>query len=203
MGADQDLIQKLMISKKIMDKHNQTPRSGVQGNMDVNMSSPEVQSFNTPSANYNIPNGIMDDPTSQINQPLMSEAAIPKQGGEVTEDRIMNSNLPDEIKRLMIEHPISQPNNMSGPSLSNDLVERASKLMGNSGNQSKTMTQQPQQTQTQIPNNFREVLKEVVTEVLTDSGVISESSTKSNESFTFKVGKHIFEGKVVKVRKTK
>ena len=203
MGADQDLIQKLMISKKIMDKHNQTPRNGVQGNMDVNMSSPEVQSFNTPNVKYNIPNGIMDDPTSQINQPLMSEAAIPKQGGEVTEDRIMNSNLPDEIKRLMIEHPISQPNNMSGPSLSNDLVERASKLMGNSGNQSTTMTQQPQQTQTQIPNNFREVLKEVVTEVLTDSGVISESSTKSNESFTFKVGKHIFEGKVVKVRKTK
>lgn len=203
MGADQDLIQKLMISKKIMDKHNQTPRNGVQGNMDVNMSSPEVQSFNAPSANYNIPNGIMDDPTSQINQPLMSEAAIPKQGGEVTEDRIMNSNLPDEIKRLMIEHPISQPNNMSGPSLSNDLVERASKLMGNSGSQSASTTQQPQQSQTQIPNNFREVLKEVVTEVLTDSGVISESSTKSNESFTFKVGKHIFEGKVVKVRKTK
>ena len=208
MKTEQDLIQKLMISKKIMDKHNQTPRSGDNiGN--VNMSSPELQTFNTPKANYNIPSDVVMS-ESQMAQPLLSEAAIPKQGGgEMSEDKILNSRLPDEIKKLMIEHPIQQPNS-TGPTLSNDLIERASQLMNNeTGNSNvsqsnpKEISQPQSQSQSQIPNNFREVLKEVVTEVLTDSGIISESSSKSNESFSFKVGKHIFEGKVVKIRKTK
>ena len=203
MKTEQDLIQKLMISKKIMDKHNQTPRSGDNiGN--VNMSSPELQTFNTPKANYNIPSDVV----MSESQPLLSEAAIPKQGGgEMSEDKILNSRLPDEIKKLMIEHPIQQPNS-TGPTLSNDLIERASQLMNNGAGNSNVSQSNPKevsqsQSQSQIPNNFREVLKEVVTEVLTDSGIISESSTKSNESFSFKVGKHIFEGKVVKIRKTK
>lgn len=200
MGTEQDLIQKLMISKKIMDKHNQTPRST---NPNIDTTSPEVQSFNTPNANYNIPNdiSISGEQTQNLNQPYLSEASIPKQSsGEITEDKILNSKLPDEIKKLMIEHPIQQPNS-GGPTLSNDLVEKASKLM-NKGSNSNTVQESNNPVST-IPNNFREVLKEVVTEVLTDSGVISESSSKSNELFTFKVGKHIFEGKVVKVRKTK
>ena len=200
MGTEQDLIQKLMISKKIMDKHNQTPRSA---NPNIDTTSPEVQSFNTPNANYNIPNdiSISGEQTQNLNQPYLSEASIPKQSsGEITEDKILNSKLPDEIKKLMIEHPIQQPNSC-GPTLSNDLVEKASKLMNKGSNNN--VVQQSNNPVSTIPNNFREVLKEVVTEVLTDSGVISESSSKSNELFTFKVGKHIFEGKVVKVRKTK
>jgi hypothetical protein len=49
-----------------------------------------------------------------------------------TKDRIMSSKLPDEIKRLMIEHPIAQPSSMGGSSvLSNDLIEKASRLMKN------------------------------------------------------------------------
>tara|TARA_Y100000389_G_C17266708_1_gene415837 strand:- start:4 stop:606 length:603 start_codon:yes stop_codon:yes gene_type:complete len=200
MGTEQDLIQKLMISKKIMDKHNQTPRTT---NSNIDTISPEVQSFNTPNANYNIPSdiSISGGQTQNLNQPYLSEAAIPKQSsGEITEDKILNSKLPDEIKKLMIEHPIQQPNS-GGPTLSNDLVEKASKLMNKGSNNN--VIQESNSPVSTIPNNFREVLKEVVTEVLTDSGVISESSSKSNELFTFKVGKHIFEGKVVKVRKTK
>ncbi len=200
MGTEQDLIQKLMISKKIIDKHNQTPRTT---NPNIDITSPEVQSFNTPNANYNIPNdiSISGEQTQNLNQPYLSEASIPKQSsGEITEDKILNSKLPDEIKKLMIEHPIQQPNS-GGPTLSNDLVEKASKLMNKGSNNN--VVQKPNNPVSTIPNNFREVLKEVVTEVLTDSGVISESSSKSNELFTFKVGKHIFEGKVVKVRKTK
>ena len=100
MGTEQDLIQKLMISKKIMDKHNQTPRSI---NSNVNTTSPEVQSFNKPNASYNIPNdmNISGEQTQNLNQPYLSEASIPKQSsGEITEDKILNSKLPDEIKKL-------------------------------------------------------------------------------------------------------
>ena len=35
----------------------------------------------------------------------------------------------------------------------------------------------------------------------TKNGLITESSEKSNEVFTFKVGKHVFEGKVTKIKK--
>ena len=75
----------------------------------------------------------------------------------------------------MIEHPIQQPNS-GGPTLSNDLVEKASKLMNKGSNNN--VVQQSNNPVSTIPNNFREVLKEVVTEVLTDSGVISESSSR-------------------------
>jgi hypothetical protein len=45
------------------------------------------------------------------------------------------------------------------------------------------------------------MLKEVVEEVLQENGILAESIQKSNEVFSFKVGKHIFEGKVTKIKK--
>jgi hypothetical protein len=45
------------------------------------------------------------------------------------------------------------------------------------------------------------MLKEVVEEVLLENGILAESTQKSNEVFSFKVGKHIFEGKVTKIKK--
>ena len=122
-----------------------------------------------------------------------------------SEDRIMSSKLPDAIKQLMIEHPINQPNNNTGPVLSDELVERASRLMGtNSINKTiqESAPQRQSQGQTVSDNKeFRKMLKEVVKEVLSENGVIVESTSKSNDVFSFKVGKHIFEGKVMKVKK--
>ena len=45
----------------------------------------------------------------------------------------MKSKLPDEIKQLMLQHPIQQPTMgvNTGVGLSEDLVERASRLMNN------------------------------------------------------------------------
>jgi hypothetical protein len=127
----------------------------------------------------------------------------------MTTDRVMASKLPDAIKRLMIEHPIEVPNSMGGGSvLSDELVEKAARLMntdarGNQVNQPKQRIQE--QTPTQQPqfNNkqLREMLKEVVEEVLLENGILAESTQKSNEVFSFKVGKHIFEGKVTKIKK--
>ena len=36
---------------------------------------------------------------------------------------------------------------------------------------------------------------------LKQNGLVTESSEKSNETFSFKVGKHVFEGKVTKIKK--
>jgi len=198
MNGEQDLINKLMVSKKMMDIHNRIPRGGVQGNIPQSegVTTPMVETHQPVNATYNIPEGVdmgsMGTPQTQIQQPQ-----------EITEDRIMSSKLPDEIKRLMLENPIEQPSMGAGPTLSNDLVEKASRLMGTNKQQPIQEQTRQAQPQTQIPSNFREMLKEVVTEVLTEKGVIAENTSKSNEVFTFKVGKHIFEGKVLKIKKTK
>jgi hypothetical protein len=38
-------------------------------------------------------------------------------------------------------------------------------------------------------------------EVLHENGLLVESESKSNEMFKFRVGQHLFEGKVVKIKK--
>jgi hypothetical protein len=192
MNSENELIQKLMMSKKIMDIHSKTPRNQTSG-MNINM--PVVEEFSTPQASYNIPQDVL----TEVNQ-----SPIPKKMNQEvpTEQRIMSSKLPDEIKRLMIEHPIAQPNSMSGPTLSNELVEKASRLMGTTPIQENN---QQQRRQTSNPNvnldDIRSVVRETVEEVLKENGLLLESTSKSSETITFKVGKHVFEGKVTKIKK--
>jgi len=197
MTNENDLIQKLMVSKKIMEKHNTIPRRA-DALPDVN--TPMVESYDAPAAKYNLPQELVQESTYQ-----------PKPQQPVTQDKILSSKLPDEIKKLMIEHPISQPNNMGGPTLSNELVDKAARLMslGSDGNgyQGKgvvkeTTSQRQSQGQNVLDNqSLRSLLKEVVQEVLSENGMITESVSKTNDIFSFKVGKHIFEGKVTKVKK--
>jgi hypothetical protein len=196
MSAEQDLINKLIISKKIMERHDTMGRNGM--NNPAAFTSPTVEEFQPVKANYNLP------------QDLLSEESIPKTyNTEVpTVDRIANSKLPDEIKRLMMEHPINQPNNsMSGPSLSNDLVEKASRLMntkanGDLINESKPRTSTPQQQTIGLSSNdIKSIVRETVEDVLKENGLLVESTRKSNEQFKFRVGQHLFEGRVTKIRK--
>ena len=197
MTNENDLIQKLMISKKIMEKHNTIPRRA-DALPDIN--TPTVESYDAPAAKYNLPQELVQESTYQ---------SKPQQ--PVTQDKILSSKLPDEIKKLMIEHPIAQPNGPTGPTLSNELVDKAARLMsiGSDGNgyQGKgivkeTTSQRQSQGQNVIDNqNLRSLLKEVVKEVLSENGMITESTSKTNDTFSFKVGKHIFEGKVTKVKK--
>ena len=207
MNSEADLIQKLMISKQIMDKHNQTPRGGMPS-MD-SYSSPQVESYEPAGAKYNIPQEFLQE-SQQIEQPYLSSIPkTPTMPQAITKDRVMSSKLPDEIKRLMIEHPIEQPTSMGGgATLSNDLVEKAARLMntdarGNQVNQPKQVVREQSQPQSTNFNmkDLKSMLREVVEEVLQENGILAESTQKSNEVFSFKVGKHIFEGKVTKIKK--
>lgn len=203
MNSEADLIQKLMISKQIMDKHNQTPR-GNMPSMD-SYSSPEVESYEPVGAKYNIPQEFLQE--SQSSEPYLSSIPkTPTMPQPLTSDRVMSSKLPDAIKRLMIEHPIEIPNSMGGGGsvLSDELVEKASRLMNlKSEPQPKQQVQERAQTQSSNFNmkELKSMLREVVEEVLQENGILSESEQKSNEVFSFKVGKHIFEGKVTKIKK--
>jgi hypothetical protein len=195
MGAEQDLIQKLMISKQIMDKHNGMSRNQTQGNV---LSSPMVEEFSPVQASYNLPPDLLSE-TSVA--PTKVNTELP------TSDRILNSRLPDEIKKLMMEHPIQQPNMgvATGSVLSNELVEKASRLMNT--NAKGDLLQQPNRPQQQInesvpnSNNLKNIIRETMEEVLKENGLLVESESKSNDLFKFRVGDHIFEGKIVRVKK--
>ena len=209
MTNELDFMEKLAISKKIMDAHNRIPTGGASPSMN-SYNTPQVENYEPVKGTYNIPQEFLQE-SQQIDQPYLSSIPkAPTMPQPLTSDRVMASKLPDAIKRLMIEHPIEVPNSMGGGGsvLSDELVEKATRLMntdarGNQVNQPKQRIQE--QTPTQQPqfNNkqLREMLKEVVEEVLLENGILAESTQKSNELFSFKVGKHVFEGKVTKIKK--
>ena len=131
--------------------------------------------------------------------------------GIPTVDAIKNSKLPDEIKRLMMEHPIAQPQQQTA-TLSNDLIEKATRLMNEKNNNytpdsSKPKTSQQLQPQSNNVNStidyklIKKMINEAVNDALSENGLIVENSEKSNEIFSFKVGKHVFEGRVTKIKK--
>jgi hypothetical protein len=179
-----DLMQKLAISKKIMDRHNDVPRG--------NATLPINENIN---ANYNIPEGMME-------QPKIQNTITTKQ---VSQDAVMNSKLPDEIKKLMIENPIVQPQ-MNGATLSDEIVEGAARLMNTNKkeiNESSVSQNINSDLKQMIRDVVRDTVKDVVKEELQNAGLISESSQKTNEVLSLRVGKHIFEGKILKIKKVK
>lgn len=203
MNSESELLQKLMVSKKIMEKHNDMGRGQTR---DVNLgSSPMVENYEAPPAKYNLPQEFMQE--QQMSQPVNQNLPMG--------DRIANSKLPDDIKRLMMEHPIQQPNMgvSSGSVLSNELIEKASRLMNSNAKGEQISETQTKRTNDIIPpqsqspsssfnaNEMREIIRETVEEVLHENGLLIESETRSSDVFKFRVGQHIFEGKVTKIKK--
>jgi len=205
-------MQKLAVSKKIMDKHNGTPRNQGGGSL------PMSENIN---ATYNVPQDMLQQqvPQQQVPQQQVPQQQVPQStnnGGPVTENAIKNSKLPDDIKKLMLENPIVQPQS-NGPMLTDDLIQGATRLMNNNTvpqtgplqNEGNTVTT----NHSTIPNNndlkqmirdvVRDTVRDVVREELKSSGIITEGNQKVNETLSLRVGKHVFEGKVLKVKKVK
>ena len=202
MNSEAELLQKLMVSKKIMEKHNDMGRGQSRNiNMGNDFSSPMVENYEAPAARYNLPADLMEE-TRPVSQPRQSNVPM--------EDRIASSKLPDEIKRLMMEHPIQQPSmGMSTDTvLSNDLIEKAARLMNTNAkgdriteSKPRQQTQQVQSSSSLTSNQIREIVRETVQDVLKENGLLVESESNSGEMFKFRVGQHLFEGKVLKVKK--
>jgi hypothetical protein len=203
------LMEKLALSKAIMDKadgikSSNSMNGGLPPTSLQQLNSPET--FDIPNVKYNIPAEFLQE-SEQTQQPYLSN--VPRENtkpvGVPTVDAIKNSKLPDEIKRLMMEHPIGQPQQQS-TTISNDVIERASRLMNANKEgyipESAKPKQQPQSSVSGIDYKLiKKMINEAVNDALHENGLITESSEKSNEVFSFKVGKHIFEGKVTKIKK--
>ncbi len=201
MNSEQDLMQRLAVSKKIMEKHSEIKRGDVRNTSQI------TESFDTPDATYNVPGDVMIEqtqtPSYDPTQPL-------------EKDKILKSKLPDEIKRLMIEQPIVQPNTMAGPTISNEVIEGAQRLMKKDTMSDFPQTQKQKITESHNSSNInmgdlktmirdvvRDTVRDVVREELQEAGMLIESTTNTNEVIQFKVGNTVFVGKVTKVKKLK
>ena len=204
------LMEKLALSKAIMDKADGIKNSGAGGLPPTSLQQlNQPETFDVPNAKYNIPAEFLQE-TSVTQQPMLSN--VPRENtkpvGVPTVDAIKNSKLPDEIKRLMMEHPIAQPQQQTA-TISNELVEKAARLMKkNDGNYlpESAKPKQVQQQTTQPSGNIdykllQKMINEAVNNALKENGLLVESTEKTNEMFSFKVGKHLFEGKVTKIKK--
>ena len=185
-----DLMQKLAISKQIMDASDRIKPGQAQATLPTN---------ENVNATYNIPQEMLQE--SQVpQQPKMPQAP--------TMDRIANSKLPDDIKKLMIEHPIQQPAfNGGGPVLSDDVIEGAARLMGREKTNESKSAPVSQTNNSDLKQMIRDVVRDtvrdVVREELQSAGLLSEGTQNTNETLSLRVGKHIFEGKVLKIKKVK
>lgn len=198
-------LEKLMMSKAIMDRHNTIGRGQVPDLTTNTM----VENFNMPNARYNInPEMLSETPQMPVSIPSPSNTAG---FTKPSVDAIKKSKLPDEIKKLMMEHPIAQPNQSPTMTMSNELIEKSRRLMGHnegsyipeSAKPKSAPIQQSEPTQNTGINYklIQKMINEAVTKSLKENGLIAESTEKSNETFSFKVGKHVFEGRVTKIKK--
>jgi len=189
MKTENDLIQKLMVSKAIMDKHQGIKRGNVDS-MALTSNIPIVEGYEPVNATYNIPQELMSE---------MSIPSTPKPSGPLTKEKVLGSKLPDEIKRLMLEHPISQPQQFS-PTLSDEIVEKATRLMGTKKPVNETYpTKKGTIIREDNGEDIKKLMKETIHEVLKETGLIGGQNTK--DTITIKVGNHIFQGTINKIKK--
>ena len=148
------LMEKLALSKAIMDKADGIKNSGAGGLPPTSLQQlNQPETFDVPNAKYNIPAEFLQE-TSVTQQPMLSN--VPRENtkpvGVPTVDAIKNSKLPDEIKRLMMEHPIAQPQQQTA-TISNELVEKAARLMKKNDGNYLPESAKPKQVQQQTTNH--------------------------------------------------
>ncbi len=205
MSGFEALQQKLVQAKAVMDRADGIPsnKKNTQGvvNESSNPNLPPVSSnFNTESINNVISN----------NTKLSSLTPI-------TEEKVRKSNLPDAIKKLMIDHPI--PEVSFGNQIPDTLIEGAAEQMKrfNGLSNNSEPTNQPSSPQKIKPTSktqklTQSSLKNLIKETLVESldNLIDERITERiverdglDESIRLVVGNTIFEGKILTTKKIK
>tara|TARA_B100000287_G_scaffold272900_1_gene257060 strand:+ start:1533 stop:2153 length:621 start_codon:yes stop_codon:yes gene_type:complete len=204
MSGFEALQQKLIQAKAVMNKVDGMP-SKMNG----------AQQTMTESSNPNLPPVSNNFNTQSIDTVIDNNnklASPPK----ITEEKVKNSNLPDAIKKLMIDHPIPEVSfgNQIPDSLIEGAAEKMKKLAGVSSSpeplnykssSSKKISSSPKTqkiTQSSLKNLVRETIVESLDELIDER--LSQRIVESNgleESIKLVVGNTIFEGKILTTKK--
>ena len=182
-----DFMNKLVMAKKIMNKVE-------TGNFEKKTNQ-TYNDYDNDDLNENF-NFLPEIP--QVPQVLQSQNF---ESSVINEEKIKNSKLPDEIKKLMINNPIVQPNNQTISPKMKDVFDGAKKIMEREGltktkkqlNESTNNVTDYNKLANLIENIVRKVLDEKIQELNTNKGI------SINENLAIKVGDSIFSGKITKV----
>jgi len=206
LGANQMINQPMIPQQRSQQRSQQRPQQRPQQMGEYDMSGYNMAGYNM--GEYDMM-GMMEESRPAPTRPVSSNV--------LDVNRIQNTKLPENIKKLMIERPIQQPQQISlADSLDINFVNKARKLMEQEGvgpSKSKTSSR-PQQTQVIhakqdvneiitaltpiIENTIRKIMDEKLNQLLT-----AQKTTSINENLVVKVGDSVFSGKITKVNKAK
>jgi len=177
--SENGLMQKLVQAKKVMNK---------------------VDGGNFERGNVN--ETVLRSAPEQLDVNMIQQPKAP----QVNQTKVMESKLPDAIKRAMIENPIPQIS--LSDSLDFDFVKNTKKLMEAEGVSTKPKSapsnnRQPSNIDMNeiavlIENTVRKVMDEKLNQLLT-----AQQTLSINENLVLKVGDSVFKGKITGVNKSK
>lgn len=188
--TSEGLMQKLVKAKKVMNKV-------------------ETGDFERGNVNENI---LLSDPSEVINSEIpQTQPKSTQSRGLPTHEKIMESKLPDAIKKAMIDHPIPQIS--LSDSLDLNFVEKTKKLMESEGvmaKKSSTKTQPTNVNTSNVVEQLKPIIENVVRKTVTEildaklNQILTAQQTLSiNENLVLKVGDSVFKGKITGVNKSK
>ena len=185
--SQNDLMMKLVQAKKVMNKVE--TGSFERGNVDESVLRADPEEL---SAQYS------QQPQVRSSQPQQTNVS-----------RIMESKLPDAIKKAMIDNPIPQISLTD--SLDINFVEKTKRLMESEGVSTKKSTSKQQSSSPSYNGSdlvpiIENIVRKTVTEILDAklNQILTAQQTLSiNENLVLKVGDSIFKGKITGVNKSK
>jgi len=202
MDGMQSLQDKLVQAKRVMD---------AVGDTQPNRSTYNDRSNGVPEQNYNLPPVSNNFNANSVNSVIQENNNLTRP--TVTEDKITKSNLPDAIKKLMIDHPIPEVSfgNQIPDSLIEGAAEKMKKLSGvqpttqsftNNIKQKTTNNTTQKISQSSLKNLVKETIKDSLEELINEtiSNRIIENKNL-NESIQIVVGNTVFKGTIHKTRK--
>lgn len=198
MQGFEKLTNSLLAAKQVMNKVE--TGSYEKGSVDPTLLMGDAQS----SPTQQVPT--QQVPTQREQRPV---------GANMSEEKIKNSNLPENIKQLMIENPI--PTVDFGNDLPSGFIDEVAKKMEEqsqftAGAQRTTKSVQTKQsTQSQpltLNEDLKDFIKQTITETLSeivDSKLdkLMETNKQIDENLQIRVGDSMFIGKITDVRKAK
>ena len=193
------LQESLLKAKAVMNKSDGITPGSVSKS---SMGTPSLQTPNVPpvSNNFN-----QESITNMVNE--NKSVAAPR---TVTPEAVKNSNLPDDIKKLMIDHPI--PTVKLGANVPDALIEGVAEKMKSMGmpsrpktNNTTTHSTKTSTTKKITSRGLNMMIKKVVSESLDElieqkiKSVISESR-ETSDTIQIVIGNTVLEGKITSTR---
>jgi len=205
MEGFEKLQNSLLAAKQVMSKVDN--KSYTTGNVDASMLTQDT-------------NNLQSSPQQPSPQQTQSGSTRTQRDvkSNMSEEKIKGSNLPDNIKQLMLENPIPTVNFENN--LSSDFIDEVAKKMEQQSKftsgaqkipQPVTPTQPIQQTQPTSLNLNEELkgfIKDAITETLDEIvesklNKLMESNKEISENLQIRVGDSMFIGKITDVRNVK